>query len=251
MGHQVPGLTHRWCCQCHAAFVFGSTNLQKIRVKLLLFCKQWVKTSFVCYSNTVFWWVKIPFKLSNGLKSVTGKIPYRKQPFADGMQILNAVEQTPKTRSAQVVQLRWLRPKTQKKNPENHFVRSKSKVASYSYLNLKNQLNPTQWNQRKQTNPTQPNLNLTNQTNVTQTKQPTSNKPNQWKKNKPNLKRACKLKLADCFLVNSSYAKCKVTLFIEHLLISPILFEGSTWNNLGFIIKADFWCIVLILDFTG
>ena len=33
-------------------------------------------------------------KLNNGLKSVTGKIPHRKQSFADGMQILNAVEQT-------------------------------------------------------------------------------------------------------------------------------------------------------------
>ena len=44
--------------------------------------------------------------LSNGLKSVTGKIPHRKQPFADGMQILNAVEQTLKTRSTQFVQLR-------------------------------------------------------------------------------------------------------------------------------------------------
>ena len=40
-------------------------------------------------------------------------------------------------------------------------------------------------------------------------------------------------------LHNFTYAKCKVTFFIKHFLISRILYEGSTLINFGFLIKED------------
>lgn len=49
---------------------------------------------------------KMPFKLNNDLKHVPGTSAQRKQLFADGMLVLNAVEQPPKARSAQVARLR-------------------------------------------------------------------------------------------------------------------------------------------------
>ena len=61
--------------------------------------------------------------------------------------------------------------------------------------------------------------------------------------------RACKLELAQCFLINFTYAKCKVTFFIKLFLISLILYEGSTLLNFDFLIKKDFWYVVFILDF--
>ena len=50
-------------------------------------------------------------------------------------------------------------------------------------------------------------------------------------------KTACELKFAHCYLINFTYATCKVTLFIRHFLTSPILFERI---NLGFFTKEDF-----------
>ena len=44
---------------------------------------------------------------------------------------------------------------------------------------------------------------------------------------------------------------CKVIFVIKYCLISPILDEGSTLINLGFLIMEDFWYLVVILDFTG
>ena len=54
-----------------------------------------------------------------------------------------------------------------------------------------------------------------------------------------------------CFLINFSYAKCKVTFFIKDLLISPILYEEITLINFAFLIKEDFWYVVSISDFIG
>ena len=42
------------------------------------------------------------------------------------------------------------------------------------------------------------------------------------------------------FIFNFTYATCKVTFFIKNFLILPILYEGSTLINLGFLIKKDF-----------
>ena len=42
-----------------------------------------------------------------------------------------------------------------------------------------------------------------------------------------------------------------VTFFIEHFLISSILYEGSTSINLSFLTKKNFWYTILFLDFTG
>ena len=39
--------------------------------------------------------------------------------------------------------------------------------------------------------------------------------------------------------------------FIKLFLISQILLKRSTLINLSFLIKEDFWYVVLILDFTG
>ena len=46
---------------------------------------------------------------------------------------------------------------------------------------------------------------------------------------------------------------CKVQsyIFYKHFFISPILYEGSTLMNFGFLIKEDFWYVVQILDLTG
>ena len=38
----------------------------------------------------------------------------------------------------------------------------------------------------------------------------------------------------------NTYPKCKVTIFIKHFLILPILYEGSTLMNLGFLVKENF-----------
>ena len=61
------------------------------------------------------------------------------------------------------------------------------------------------------------------------------------------LKIVCELEFTDQF----SYAMRNVKFFINHFLISPIVYEESTLINLGFLIRKDFWYIVLILDFTG
>ena len=53
------------------------------------------------------------------------------------------------------------------------------------------------------------------------------------------MQKAWKLEFAHCFLINFTYAKCEVTFFIEHFVISPILYEGSTLINFGFQIKED------------
>ena len=53
-------------------------------------------------------------------------------------------------------------------------------------------------------------------------------------------KRACEVEFAYCFFINFTYAKCKVTFFIKHCLISTILCEGSTLINSGCLIKDDF-----------
>ena len=44
--------------------------------------------------------------------------------------------------------------------------------------------------------------------------------------------------------------RAKLDFLIEHFLISSFLCKGSTLINLGFLIKDDFWYLVLILDFT-
>ena len=56
---------------------------------------------------------------------------------------------------------------------------------------------------------------------------------------------------AHCFLISFTYAKCKVTFFIKHFLISLILYEGSTLINFGFLIKGDIRYVVFIFDITG
>ena len=53
------------------------------------------------------------------------------------------------------------------------------------------------------------------------------------------------LEFAHCSLINLTYAKYKVTFFIMHFFISPILYEGRTLINFGFLIKED-----LIRGFT-
>ena len=57
--------------------------------------------------------------------------------------------------------------------------------------------------------------------------------------------------LAHRFLINFTYATCKVTFFIKHFFISPILYEESKSINLGFLVKKKTLYAVLILDFTG
>ena len=96
--------------------------------------------------------------------------------------------------------------------------------------------------------------------------------------------KSMRIEFAHCFLINFIYAKCKVIFFIKHFLrggskwlkitwvqqrqhhkthkcvrermfslalISPILCGGSTLIKLGFLIKEDFWYVILISDFTG
>ena len=55
-----------------------------------------------------------------------------------------------------------------------------------------------------------------------------------------HLKKGCELEFSRCFLINFTHPKCKVTFFMKHFLISPILYEGSTLINFGFLIKEDF-----------
>ena len=40
-------------------------------------------------------------------------------------------------------------------------------------------------------------------------------------------------------------------LFIKRFSISLILYQGSSFINLGFLIKEDFWYVVLILESTN
>ena len=65
------------------------------------------------------------------------------------------------------------------------------------------------------------------------------------------IKRACELEFAHCFVINFTCAKCKVTYFIKHFLISQIFYEGNTLINLGFHIRENLRYVVLIVDFTG
>ena len=64
-------------------------------------------------------------------------------------------------------------------------------------------------------------------------------------------KKECKLEFSQCFLINFTYARSKVTFFIKHFSILRILYEGSTLINFSFLIKEDFRYVVSILDFTG
>ena len=45
-------------------------------------------------------------------------------------------------------------------------------------------------------------------------------------------------------------SKVESYIFINHFLISSILYEESTLINFVFLIKKDFWYAILILDFT-
>ena len=58
-------------------------------------------------------------------------------------------------------------------------------------------------------------------------------------------KTACELEFAHCYLINFTYATCKVTFFIKHFLTIPILVEGSTLINIGFFTKEDFWYVYI------
>ena len=49
-------------------------------------------------------------------------------------------------------------------------------------------------------------------------------------------------------IASSSILLMKRAVFIKHFLIPPILYEGSTLINIGFLIKKDFWYVVLISD---
>ena len=68
---------------------------------------------------------------------------------------------------------------------------------------------------------------------------------------KLKIKKACELEFAHCSLINFTYPKCKVILFIKHFLISPVSYEEITLINLGFLIKGDFWYVVFMLEFIG
>ena len=58
------------------------------------------------------------------------------------------------------------------------------------------------------------------------------------------------MKFLRCFLINFTYTRCKVTFFMKHFLISPILYEGSTLINFRFLIKEtfDMWSQLYILQ---
>ena len=45
--------------------------------------------------------------------------------------------------------------------------------------------------------------------------------------------------------------KVQSYIFYKLFLISPILYDGSTLVNFGFLIKQDFLYVTSILDFTG
>ena len=62
----------------------------------------------------------------------------------------------------------------------------------------------------------------------------------QYNSKLPGKKSAFELEFAPCFLINLTYANCKMTFLMTHFLISPTFYEESTLINLGIYIKGDF-----------
>ena len=58
-------------------------------------------------------------------------------------------------------------------------------------------------------------------------------------RDKTVLKSTCELEFAHCFLINFTFAKCKVTFFIKNFLISTIDYGNKRLINLGLLIKND------------